>query len=114
MARSVGSLPCSDASGVGGEADMPRQLDRRVLTQTVLFSVGEVTARNHGWSRALTLVVVSLDLLMDSINLQRPVCLLTRCIRRPACGHRVKSDSAGDNAQASRKHTARGWPRRQY
>ena len=29
---------------------MPRQLDRRVLTQIVLFSVGEVTARNHGWS----------------------------------------------------------------
>jgi hypothetical protein len=29
LARSVGSLPCSDTSGVGGEADMPRQLDRR-------------------------------------------------------------------------------------
>ena len=28
--RSVGSLPHSDASEVGGEADMPRQLDRRV------------------------------------------------------------------------------------
>jgi hypothetical protein len=28
LARSVGSLPRSDTSGVGGEADMPRQLDR--------------------------------------------------------------------------------------
>ncbi len=26
LARSVGSLPCSDTSGVGGKADMPRQL----------------------------------------------------------------------------------------
>ena len=30
VARSVGSLPCSDTSGVEGEADMPRQLDQRV------------------------------------------------------------------------------------
>jgi hypothetical protein len=30
MARSVGSLPSSDTSGVGGEGDMPTQLDRRV------------------------------------------------------------------------------------
>ena len=29
MARSVGSLPRSDTSGVGGEADMPRQPNRR-------------------------------------------------------------------------------------
>jgi hypothetical protein len=28
LARSVGSLPCSDTSGVGGEADMPRSLNR--------------------------------------------------------------------------------------
>jgi hypothetical protein len=28
-ARSVGSLPCSHTSGVGGEADMPRSLNRR-------------------------------------------------------------------------------------
>ena len=29
LARSVGSLPRSDMSGVGGEADMPRQPNRR-------------------------------------------------------------------------------------
>jgi hypothetical protein len=33
LARSVGSLPRSDTSGVG-EADMPRQLNRRVLTRS--------------------------------------------------------------------------------
>jgi hypothetical protein len=35
LAPSVGSLPCSDTSGVGGEADMPRQLDRRVCGSRV-------------------------------------------------------------------------------
>ena len=29
LARSVGSLPRGDTSGVGGEADMPRQPNRR-------------------------------------------------------------------------------------
>ena len=33
MARSAGSLPRSDTSEVGGEADMPKQLNRRVLTR---------------------------------------------------------------------------------
>ena len=33
MARSVGSLPCSDTSGVGGEADISELVDQALMTQ---------------------------------------------------------------------------------
>ena len=40
LARSVVSLPRGDMSGVGGEADMPRQLNRRDCPQADISSYG--------------------------------------------------------------------------
>ena len=39
-ARSVGSLHCSQTSGVGGEADIPTSLNRRDLTEATFGLIG--------------------------------------------------------------------------